>query len=101
MSVIIRTEKKKEWRQKRCQETGGGGEGALNFFTTFETVPLVEFMFRRLRSLLLCPLSVERYYFPVFVTSWGVSVTSNVDLGLSALDCLPHDQLPPDHSPQD
>ena len=45
----------------------------------FEDVPLVEFIIpgiylhvrwsyhRRFRSLLLCPLSVKRYYFPWFV----------------------------------
>ena len=46
----------------------------------FEDVPLVELIYlvftrfpgcdsRRFRSLLLCPLSVERYYFPLFVDS--------------------------------
>ena len=44
----------------------------------FEDVPLVELIYlvftsfpgcdsRRFRSLLLCPLSVERYYFPLYV----------------------------------
>ena len=48
----------------------------------FEDVPLVEFIYlvftlharwelprRRFRSLSLCPLSVERYHFPLFVDS--------------------------------
>ena len=55
--------------------------GILFFFFFFEDVPLVEFIHlvfysharwsyrRRFRSLLLCPLSVERYYFPMFVDS--------------------------------
>ena len=52
----------------------------------YEDVTLVEFMYlvlkiypharwsyrRRIRSLLLCPLAVERYYFPLFAGSTQV-----------------------------